>query len=583
MPKKFDPAPFRERMGFAQTVDTQEGFHELAPSAFSSGERILEQGNSPETPLKGAKVDFLAKRTGPIGAVLSKKSHENYFIGCTAEQKITLGSQITVLDKSAPIGPVRFHAVQGPNLASLSPDATNVKVQRVKSSAFALERTSREFNAEQPTETLEPPPLPKTRALSTKSVTQLKAADERRTFFARERAAQAIPTQLSHELAAKVATDLLSRVQSPLSAEDVEQQARFNQMSLFLEPKMVAELDVPFHWWRAVKLLEPIRSSLGTAYRPMLVIVSLASSVGRSVEDLERMSQTLGAVPPSSLEPRDSVFFAALWEVAVVTGITPDYLRKVLAFHSDKLRCLMHHHDWKTETSFQGKKQVLIAGCLFRLRWPPEGLEQYSPELFRGGKTKTVYKALINRKSVYRDLDADVFEGHTEQSYRNEGKVSSNPLGTVKNVTRSSELPQGFALELLTYCMGRIKGLTGYTVSDIQRYGSQIERINALVNLLESPVLRGHNKLENRVRAVADLLCGTLEEGSECHVKGWLHVCWTLYRTGKVVWLLQAVWDVLVRASDLGSIRSKGAMVRAMLNKRGFLELREALEEQRAA
>ena len=173
-----------------------------------------------------------------------------------------------------------------------------------------------------------------------------------------------------------------------------------------------------------------------------------------------------------------------------------------------------------------------------------------------GGQISLAY-ALINPKAVYRDLDANVFEGHTEQAYRNEGKVSSNPLGTVKNVTRSSELPQGFALELLTYCMGRIKGLTGYTVSDVQRYGSQIERINALVNLLESPVSKGHNKLENWVRAVADLLCGTLEEGNGRHFKGWLHVCWTLYRTGKVVWLLQAVWDVLVRASDLGSIRSK--------------------------
>ena len=465
----------------------------------------------------------------------------------------------------------------------MSSDATDVKAQQVKTSARALERTSQEFKAELPTGPLElPPSLPKTRALSTKSVTQLKAADERRSFHAREREAQAVPTRLNDALAAKVASDLSSRIESPFSAEDLEQQARFNQMSLFLEPKMVAELDAPFHWWRAVKMLEPIRSSLGTAYRPMLVIVSLASSVGRSAEDLERLSQTLGAEESSNEGRRDSVFFAALWEVAVITGITPDYLRKVLARHSSKLRRIKHHHDWKTETTFTGEKQVFIAGCLFRVRWPSSG-EQYNPDILRGSKTKTVYKALINRKSVYRDLDADVFERHTEQAYRNEGKVSSNPLGAVKNVTRSSELPQGFALELLTYCMGRIKGLTGYTVSDIQRYGSQIERINALVNLLESPVLRGHNKLENRVRAVADLLCGTLEEGNERHVKGWLHVCWTLYRTDKVVWLLQAVWDVLVRASDLGSIRSKGAMVRAMLNKRGFLELREALEERQAA
>ena len=537
MPKKFNPAPFRERMGFAQTVDTQEGFHELTPLALSSGELALKQ------------VDFNSR--------------------IAVEQKITLGSQIT------------FQAVQGPNLASLSPDATDVKVQRVKSSALLLERTSQGFKAELPTEPLKLP-VPRTRALSTKSVIQLKAADARRAFYTRERAAQAVPTRLSDELAAKVASDLSSRIESPFSAEDVEQEARFNQMSLFLEPKMVAELDAPFHWWRAVKMLEPIRSCLGTAYRPMLVIVSLASSVGRSAEDLERLSQTLGVEESSNEGRRDSVFFAALWEVAVITGITPDYLRKVLARHSSKLRRIKHHHDWKTETTFTGEKQVFIAGCLFRVRWPSSG-EQYNPDILRGSKTKTVYKALINRKAVYRDLDADVFEGHTQQAYRNEGKVSSNPLGAVKNVTRSSELPAGFALELLTYCMGRIKGLTGYTVSDVQRYGTQIERINALVNLLESPVSKGHNKLENWVRAVANLLCGTLEEGNERHVKGWLHVCWTLYRTGKVVWLLQAVWDVLVRASDLGSIRSKGAMVRAMLNKRGFLELREALEEQRAA
>jgi len=554
-------------MGFAPIPST-EGFHESSPSSTSSQNVLSPIPRAKQATEPGvALVSQLTLEETPC--VLEHEQTPNP--RATAEQKITLGSQITI------------HAVQGSNLALLSQDATPLQAQRVKSSSQALERTSQGFKTDLPSEPLEPPPLPKNRAQSTKNKAQLEATDARRTFYARERAAQAVPTRLSDALAAKVAIDLSSRVQSPLSAEDVEQEARFNQMSLFLEPKLVAELDAPFHWWRAVKLLEPIRSCLGTAYRPMLVIVSLASSVGRSAEDLERMTQSLSGAASSSLEPRDSVFFAALWEIAVVTGITPDYLRKVFLLHSDNLRRIMHHHDWKTETSFQGGKQVLIAGCLFRLRWPPNGLEQYSPELLKGGKTKTVYKALINRKAVYRDLDTDVYEGHTQQAYRNEGKVSNNPLGVVKNVTRSSELPVGFALELLTYCMGRIKGLTGQTVSDVQRYGTQIERINALVNLLESPVAKGHNKLENRVRAVADLLCQTLEDGNERHLKGWLHVCWTLYRTEKVVWLLQAVWDVLVRASDSSAIRSKGALVRAMLNGRGLLELRAALEQQRAA
>ena len=253
MPKKFNPAPFRERMGFAQVVDVEEGFHEPSTLAPSSVQSILEQG-----------------------------------VQAATEQKKTLGCQDTI-------------HISFPNLANVSSAAISVQAQRVKTSARALERTSQEFKAELPTGPLElPPSLPKTRALSTKSVTQLKAADERRSFHAREREAQAVPTRLNDALAAKVASDLSSRIESPFSAEDLEQQARFNQMSLFLEPKMVAELDAPFHWWRAVKMLEPIRSSLGTAYRPMLVIVSLASSVGRSAEDLERLSQTLGAEESSN-------------------------------------------------------------------------------------------------------------------------------------------------------------------------------------------------------------------------------------------------------------------------------------------
>ena len=73
MPKKFNPAPFRERMGFAQVVDVEEGFHESFSLVSSSAQSILEQVDFSGPPIKGAKVDFLAKRTGPIGAALSKK------------------------------------------------------------------------------------------------------------------------------------------------------------------------------------------------------------------------------------------------------------------------------------------------------------------------------------------------------------------------------------------------------------------------------------------------------------------------------------------------------------------------------
>ena len=66
MPKKFNPAPFRERMGFAQVVDVEEGFHESSSLVPSSAQSILEQVDFSGPPTKGAKVNFLAERTGGL-------------------------------------------------------------------------------------------------------------------------------------------------------------------------------------------------------------------------------------------------------------------------------------------------------------------------------------------------------------------------------------------------------------------------------------------------------------------------------------------------------------------------------------
>ena len=75
MPKKFNPAPFRERMGFAQVVDVEEGFHESSTLVPSSVQSILEQVDFSGPPTKERRSIFWpsgqavwpGRRTGPIG------------------------------------------------------------------------------------------------------------------------------------------------------------------------------------------------------------------------------------------------------------------------------------------------------------------------------------------------------------------------------------------------------------------------------------------------------------------------------------------------------------------------------------
>jgi hypothetical protein len=433
-------------------------------------------------------------------------------------------------------------------------------------------------------------PVPGPRALSTKNKAQLEEADRRRADkleLERIITGQAGPIVIGSKITDQMKAQLEAQTSCPITDEDREMEATFQQMALFLDAPQVAQLDLKFHWNRAKHLLEPVKTKLKTAYAPTLVVLTLASSAGRSSEDLERMHRGLGVVRVQgseevlTLERPDTEFFVAMWEIAAICKITPDYLRKIFHKHEAKLRRIFHHHDYKTQTTFKGESQVLIVGCLFRLRWPVSGATQYTPELLeQSRKTQTVYTSLTNRSRVYRDLDADVQNKHTQAAYRTAHKITTNPRGEAKNLTSSDEFPEEFALELLTYCVGRIRGLSVTNVSSIEQFANQVTSINVLCNVLEQPLERGHNRLETRVRRVANLLCESLGKGSESHQKLWMKVCWTLYRTQKITWLYQAVWDVLIRGQDLGTIRSKGALVMHLLNARGYGELRASLEAQ---
>jgi len=429
-------------------------------------------------------------------------------------------------------------------------------------------------------------PLPP-RALSTLNRAQLEEQDLQRAQRALEFKRQAERPKLGGALATSVAERLAGQLAAPLCDEDRQQDARFQQLAQFVAPKAGLELDPSFHWKRAVRMLEPIRDCLGTAYRPLLTLVALASSVGRSPEEQGRLQRTLSGQgargKAAGLEGEDRTFFAPLWEVASIAGISPDYLRKVLARHHSTLRCLFHHHDWKTKTTFTGEEKVLIAGCVFRLRWPEGETGQYLPQMLRGRKTRTVFRALTNRKTQWRDLDGDVLERHTLRAYQGEGKVKSNGRGKVKARTSSDAVPEDFALELLTYRIGQLKGLRASRTTDVSCFTDQLSRHHTLLSLLETPLERGHNKLEERVRQVAGLLCESLDGSGERAHKSWLQVCWTLYRTGHIGWLYQVVFDVLVRARDLGTVRSRGALVRYLLNARGYAELRAPIEAQQRA
>jgi len=429
-------------------------------------------------------------------------------------------------------------------------------------------------------------PLPP-RALSTLNRAQLEEQDLQRAQRALEFKRQAERPKLGAALATSVAERLAGQLTAPICNEDREQNAWFQQLAQFVEPKAGLELDPCFHWNRAIRMLEPIRDRLGTAYRPLLTLVALASSVGRSLEEQGRLQRTLSGQgargEAADSRGEDRTFFAPLWEVASIAGISPDYLRKVLARHQPKLRRLFHHHDWKTKTTFTGEEKVLIAGCVFRLYWPEGETGQYFPQMLRGRKTRTVFKALTNRKIQWRDLDGDVLERHTLRAYRGEGKVVSNGRGKVKKCTSSDAMPEGFALELLTYRIGQLKGLSAARTTDVLCFTDQLSRHHTLLSLLETPLERGHNKLEERVRQVAGLLGESLDGSGERAYKSWLQVCWTLYRTGHIHWLYQAVFDVLVRARDLGKVRSRGALVRYLLNARGYAELRAPIEAQQRA
>lgn len=433
--------------------------------------------------------------------------------------------------------------------------------------------------------------IPNPRALSTKSKAQLEETAQRRAQWdaLEQRQKQSGPAAVGRKIIANITAQLEGQTPTPISDEDRAMEATFQQMSLFMDSPQVAQLDLGLHWKRAIHMLEPVKTLLGTAYLPTVYVLTLASGVGRSPEELERLHQYTGYAgehkagepKPANLEHPDSEFFVAMWEIATMCGITDDYLRKIFHRHAASLRKIFHHHDLKNTINITGVEKVWIVGCLFRVRWPEGGAEQYTPEMIeKGRKTQTVYRSLTNRNRVYRDLKADVFNKHTQAAYRKAGKLISNAPGKAKNLTLEAEYPQGFSLEMFTFCAGRIRGLTSTNVSDIERFGSQVTRINTLCHLLEQPIEKGHNKLQNRVWAVTDMLCQTLEGSTDQNRGAWLQVAWTLYRTNKIVWLYQAVWDVLIRAGDLGTIRSKGALVRHLLNQRGYADLRATLEAQ---
>lgn len=478
------------------------------------------------------------------------------------------------------------------------PKPTNKKLEQVLNQAqIKIQAQQLEKLAQIPTPLEEmppshyPQPIPNPRALSTRSKAQLEETERRRVEWdvLEQQHKQAGPAAVGSKIIANITAQLEGQTPTPISEADREMEAAFAQMSLFMDSPQVAQLDLGFHWKRAIHMLEPVKTLLGTVYLPTAFVLSLASSVGRTPEELERLRQYTGykgqhpqgEAKPDILERPDSEFFVAMWELAGMCGITADYLRKIFHFHSATLRRIFHHHDLKNKTTFTGEEKVLIVGCVFRVRWPVGGAEQYTPEMLeKGRKTQTVYHSLTNRNRVYRDLDADVFNKHTQAAYRKAGKLISNAPGKAKNLTLEAEFPKGFSLELFTFCAGRIRGLTSTNVSDIERFGSQVTRINALCNLLEQPLEKGHNRMQTRVWAVADMLCQTLEGSVEQYRNTWLKVCWTLYRTNKIVWLYQAVWDVLIRAGDLGTIRSQGALIMHLLNQRGYAELRATLEAQ---
>ena len=332
-------------------------------------------------------------------------------------------------------------------------------------------------------------------------------------------------------------------------------------------------LDPALNWSRARTLTEAVAPQLGKAYRLTLALHALA--LGARKDDEAAVT-----------------FVVTTWELGALCGVSADYISELLGAYRQVLEKLFYWDRSVVNAPFQewarraretdgGKPVRFVAGLLFHVKLPERPL---TPNALSGKRVKGNPKFFVRTQ---RDLRGDILRGWTRRRLKDEGKLPSNPRGTVRNRMLSATTPDDDALEVLRYVTLRVRGLLPPDLlSDAME---QVTGINALLAALKTPPTREQHGRRLWVQRCALGFVQVL--GRPNDLRHWLGVCWTaLNVTGAGIGdgvgaLYEATFEVLVRSSDNPKLHggAPSRLLRWLLRKAGFFEWREEYRKVRAA
>lgn len=329
-------------------------------------------------------------------------------------------------------------------------------------------------------------------------------------------------------------------------------------------------LDPALNWSRARALLEPVASQLGKSYR--LATALYATALGARQDDQE-----------------SATFVVTTWELGALCGVSADYVSELLVKYRAVLNRLMYwdrsvttapFQDWAKRRSGTTDPVHFVAGLLFHVKLPQHPL---TPNDLAGGRVKGNPKFFAR---ATRDLRGDILRGWTKRRLRDDGKLPSNPRGTVRNRMVRADTPDEAALEVLRYATLRVRGLLPPDLlSDATQ---QVTGINGLLSALREPPICEKDGRRLWVQRAALGFVQLL--GRPNDLRHWLGVCWTALNVTSanigdgVGALYEATFEVFVRSSDNPKLQGGAPrLLRWLLRRAGFFEWREQYHKLRAA
>lgn len=222
-----------------------------------------------------------------------------------------------------------------------------------------------------------------------------------------------------------------------------------------------ADLTGVFYWKQAQAYLQDFKEELGHSYRYALTVVAIA----------------MGCRELSSCEHRIP-FVLTDWEAGAICGVSSDRIYNLRKEHQEVLEKLFYHKRFH-QTVFN---HVLCAGLFYKVKLNPNPQKRLTDRV-KGDRDSF--------RHPFRNLKHDIECGHTARGWKGQGHTS-NSRGRVKHRMLQDEVPEGEALDMLSYTIHRARGLLkpeaqGESLRDQVR--TSTEDIHSLLHQVEHETL----------------------------------------------------------------------------------------------